>query len=215
MKVSLTTSEDLRVLTLSGKVIGKLISCYQFEPEEDKFQPPSCIFRWLDILSELNETFPDPYKDSCGRLEAFVGALVAGNEMLVVPGFPLRNVFMIWTTMTDPETNVPDGWRRLQDNRQGRTFDPLLTPAATLRRHALESLHRRSFVVTENGYLGVAPDDAQEGDIAALIAGSSTPICLRPENGHFRWVGAMYLHDVKPIKRGRLHSFLLTKFKIY
>jgi len=226
MCFSLTTSEDLRVLTVSGAVIGKLILDSQFQPEEDKFQPPSCIFRWLEILNNLNNTFPNPYNNSCGLMEAFVRALVAGNEILAPQTdppdmFPLRNVFNIWATMVDPETNVPDAWRRLQENRPGVTFDPLLTPAATLRRHALDCLHRRSFVITANGYIGLAPDDAREGDIAALIAGSSTPICLRPENGHFRWVGAMYLHDVmrgglaEHVMRRRQGASVLTKFEIH
>jgi hypothetical protein len=100
----------------------------------------------------------------------------------------------------------------------GLDWDPYLTPATIFRRHALQCLDRRSFVITRNGYIGLAPDDAREGDIAALIGGSSTPICLRPEHGHFRWIGAMYLHD---LMRGELVEKLtaanggaLTDFEI-
>jgi len=99
--------------------------------------------------------------------------------------------------MDAPGTNVPEGWRRLQDpDRRGRVFDPFLTPAAILRTHVLRALHRRSFVIVDNGYIGIAPDEAQETDIAVMLAGSSTPICLRPQGSHYKWVGAMYLHGL-------------------
>lgn len=114
--------------------------------------------------------------------------------------------------MTNPESCIPNSWRKLQETRSGHAFDPMLTPAATLRRHSLAALHRRSFVITVDGYVGLAPDEVCEGNIIALIGGSSTPVCLRPENGHFKWVGAMYLHGAM---RGDQTTSSSTKLEIH
>ena len=211
---SFITVDKLHILRLSGRAVGKLVLCNPFQPEEDKFQPSSCIMHWLDILSNVGTSLPNPYEKSYGRLEAFTRSLVTGNQMLAPsPELLLRNVFSIWSTMTDSETNIPEGWRLLQAERSRATaFDPQLSPAATYRRHALEALHRRSFVITENGYIGVAPDGSLEGDLAVLIEGYGVPICLRPQNDNFRWIGAMYLHDVTPVSQRHLS---LTMFEIH
>lgn len=43
--------------------------------------------------------------------------------------------------------------------------------------------------------MGLAPNSALEGDVVAIIGGSSTPICLRRDNDGWMWIGAVYLHD--------------------
>lgn len=201
IEFSLTTSDDLRTLTVAGAVISKILWVSKFEPEEHKFAPPSCISRWLEYLNNISQAVPDPYQSTCSLKEAFARSLVAGNPSLVpetdtFDSLLCWNFFSIWLAMTDPQYCIPNGCQRLQESRPGNVFDPMHTPAATFRRHSLAALHRRSFVITVGGHIGLAPDEACEGDVVALIGGSSTPVCMRPENGHFKWSGAAYLHGL-------------------
>ncbi|KAH7080543.1 heterokaryon incompatibility protein-domain-containing protein [Paraphoma chrysanthemicola] len=200
LPLSLSTSEDSRILRVTGLVIGELCFVSKFQNEEDQFKPPKCILNWLSKLGDLNPE--NPYLETCGLLEAFVRTLLAGNGPLgpVVSQQDtsgeviLRNVFLQWSTMTHPDSSMPSAWRDMQEGKRGLERDIYRSPPAIFRRHILESLHRRSFVVTTKGHVGLAPDEAEEGDLAVLLGGCSTPVCLRRENGWYRWVGAMYVH---------------------
>lgn len=199
LELSLSPSEDLRVLTLLGLVIGELHFVSPFENEDNQFQPPRCIMGWLDELEDRVPT--NPYSAACGLLEAFIRSLVAGHKSFVDEQdthgeAPLRHIFLTWTKMTSPDSPMPPTWRALQESTQWLEKDLYRTPPANLRRHVLQSLNRRSFVITDKGHVGVTPNEAQEGDLAVLLGGCSTPVCLRHENGHYRWIGAMYVHGV-------------------
>ncbi|KAH7095991.1 heterokaryon incompatibility protein-domain-containing protein [Paraphoma chrysanthemicola] len=200
LPISLSTSGDSRILRPTGLVIGKLRFVSKFQNEEDQFKPPECILNWLSKLGNLNPE--NPYLETCGLLEAFVRTLLAGNGPLgslvrqqdINGEVILRNVFLKWSTMTHPNSPMPSAWRDMQEGKRGLERDMYCSPPAILRRHILESLHRRSFVVTTEGHVGLAPDEAVEGDLAVILGGCSTPVCLRREGGWYRWVGAMYVY---------------------
>lgn len=64
----------------------------------------------------------------------------------------------------------------------------------------------RSFVFTERGYMGLAPDWCETGDVVAIMAGGTMPMVLRPvsqranqrEDGStvFELVGEAYIHGI-------------------
>ncbi len=60
----------------------------------------------------------------------------------------------------------------------------------------------RSFIVTENGLMGLVPGTTQVGDVVAVIAGARTPFVLRSLTGdgegreRFALVGEAYVHGV-------------------
>lgn len=83
VKFSMTVSEDLRVLTLSGLIMSEVSSLFMFQPENDKTEPPSCILKWKRAVEELGEQLPNPYLRSCERLEAFARCLIAGSDNFV------------------------------------------------------------------------------------------------------------------------------------
>jgi hypothetical protein len=57
---------------------------------------------------------------------------------------------------------------------------------------------RRRFVITERGYLGLAPDQARKGDVVAVLYGGELPMILRPldQIGEFQLVGESYVHGI-------------------
>jgi len=57
----------------------------------------------------------------------------------------------------------------------------------------------RSFIVTEEGAVGLAPGMTRVGDVVMVIAGANTPFVLRPlpeEMQRFALVGEAYVHGV-------------------
>jgi len=54
-------------------------------------------------------------------------------------------------------------------------------------------------MVTKGGSFGLAPTDAQIGDVLRIIGGCSVPVILRPLEGcktHFKLIGECYIHGL-------------------
>ena len=55
----------------------------------------------------------------------------------------------------------------------------------------------RRFLVTGNGFLGLAPPKTQEGDKIALVWGARTPTILRPrQDGKYLVIGSCYVQGM-------------------
>ncbi|KAH3943128.1 hypothetical protein HBI56_101120 [Parastagonospora nodorum] len=50
------------------------------------------------------------------------------------------------------------------------------------------------FRLKEN-YLGIGPEILEEGDIIVYFYGAEVPFALRPQDGHWRFVGECYMHE--------------------
>ncbi|KAK4442826.1 heterokaryon incompatibility protein-domain-containing protein [Podospora aff. communis PSN243] len=61
------------------------------------------------------------------------------------------------------------------------------------------TITNRSFIVTEDGSMGLAPGMTRVGDVVVIIAGANTPFVLRPvaeDTRRFQMVGEAYVHGV-------------------
>jgi hypothetical protein len=58
------------------------------------------------------------------------------------------------------------------------------------------SLVGRRFVTTNTGYLGLAVEAAEKGDIVAIILGCHFPVLLRAHEDHYRVIGECYIHGL-------------------
>ncbi|CZR69694.1 uncharacterized protein PAC_19594 [Phialocephala subalpina] len=68
---------------------------------------------------------------------------------------------------------------------------------ADLYRHYLDAAYnRRMFFTKDKFYLGLGPSIMQEGDLLCVLFGGATPLILRPEGEHYRFVGECYVHDL-------------------
>ena len=56
-------------------------------------------------------------------------------------------------------------------------------------------LRTRRFIITQEGFLGLAPTDSKRHDLIYLIPGCNVPIVLRPSSDYFLQIaGGCYLH---------------------
>ncbi|CZT10030.1 uncharacterized protein RCO7_03176 [Rhynchosporium graminicola] len=55
---------------------------------------------------------------------------------------------------------------------------------------------QRRMVVTEKGYIGIAPRLAKEGDCIVLVKGGRVPLILRPEEDQWELLGDCYVHGI-------------------
>jgi hypothetical protein len=46
------------------------------------------------------------------------------------------------------------------------------------------------------GNIGLVPTNAKVGDVVAVFTGGLIPIILRPESGHYTFVGDAYVHGI-------------------
>ena len=58
------------------------------------------------------------------------------------------------------------------------------------------NLRGRTLMITKNGYLGLAPSSAAQGDIIAVLLGCRSPMVLRPSGSLYQVVGACNIHDI-------------------
>lgn len=54
-----------------------------------------------------------------------------------------------------------------------------------------ECRHRRLFITTQ-GYIGLAPEAAREGDFVCVLLGGDVPFILRPSNSNYLLIGESY-----------------------
>jgi hypothetical protein len=54
-------------------------------------------------------------------------------------------------------------------------------------------MNRRRFFISSDGIVGLAPWDATEGDIIAVLLGCQQPVVLREVNGYYKLIGEAYV----------------------
>lgn len=54
----------------------------------------------------------------------------------------------------------------------------------------------RRLVFTSNGYIGLAPTEAETGDMVCVLFGGETPFILRPMDEHWLLIGDCYIHGI-------------------
>jgi hypothetical protein len=76
-------------------------------------------------------------------------------------------------------------------------------------RNVRANLHGRVFFKTREGFFGICPESAKDGDVVVVFPGVDAPLVLRPvmHQGHlsYRIVGASYVH-------GAMHAEVLLGF---
>lgn len=110
------------------------------------------------------------------------------------------------------EKNVSVQERDLREGKELRpSFNPILTSSESdeeVRKlvnmlksnefvtHLDQRTRERSFVMTDNGYMGLAPVGAQVGDEVAVLLGCPVPLVLRRREDKFQVVGDTYIYGL-------------------
>ena len=123
-----------------------------------------------------------------------------------------------------PRGTNPPGWYRRtcqksftrpieqQDRRRGRRGHvytdeeihlAMINSKGRINRPALQFLRRvqattwnRRFMVTRGKRFGIAPPNAEIGDLLCLLWGCSVPVVLRKRGEYFELIGDCYIHDI-------------------
>jgi hypothetical protein len=157
----------------------------------------------------------NPYQDEDGLRTAFWHTLVAGqsaagdlslNNCAAVLDIPIisfgRNTMSVqcfhFEGFRAHNRHLKVGGRQFED------FFPLVETSGEPPSHELvqDIMHRVSvlmaghkFLITGNGYLGLAPNTSKKGDIIAVLFGCTTPMVLRPTaDKRYEVVGEAYVH---------------------
>jgi len=68
--------------------------------------------------------------------------------------------------------------------------------SAVFLEHMSLSCINRSFLISEKGYLGLAPKAAKIGDLICVLLGCDKPLIIRKESNHYILVGDSYIYGV-------------------
>jgi hypothetical protein len=102
---------------------------------------------------------------------------------------------------------------------QGSTlvwFDPHGRNEERYAELAQKTLQGRSFFLSAKGYVGIGPDDMEEGDVVAILYGARTPFVLRQTQDQSAWslLGDCYVHGIMGGEALNMKRRADRKFKI-
>jgi hypothetical protein len=91
-----------------------------------------------------------------------------------------------------------NAWKRHRNARKYALFDKLQQDVQRGKfSDNLRFTMSRAFMITERGYMGLAPAQTQPGDIVCVLRGGTVPYVLRPmEDGCFQLVGECYVQGI-------------------
>jgi hypothetical protein len=140
-------------------------ACRQWEADVSKLPPDA-----------------DPYRETCGRREAFWRTLIADRDYY-------------WRGPPPAEWDFSgrfEAWMCGRDDSACReAYTRPFSDAAIVR-----CLYR-SFIVTERGYLGLGRNSTQRGDTVCVLRGGNVPFILRKkDDGYYELVGEAYVHGI-------------------
>lgn len=62
----------------------------------------------------------------------------------------------------------------------------------------MNEIHSRRLFLSDKGYVGLAPDDAQTGDVVCILFGALVPFVLREKVGRrqYQLIGEAYVYGI-------------------
>lgn len=86
----------------------------------------------------------------------------------------------------------------------------------TYEESAKRAMAGRRFFITEEGYVGFAPKEAEVNDVAVVLLGHRVPCVLRPKASpwSFDFVGECYVFGRKPSRGSEAHTCFETAGQI-
>ncbi|KAK5692396.1 hypothetical protein LTR97_010704 [Elasticomyces elasticus] len=174
--------------------------------------PPPVLHEWLQHIQN-NPNCVHRYGDASSLLAGFYLSLTAGTYLssgsMSYTGLG-RTPKTSWHYVSSAVKQSAEAWfaaTELQGRKLNSDNDKVWKAefmvnfrASKLFRHcAVQHLRDRAFIVTKEGFIGIAPNDACAGDVIALVLGAGTPVVLRPSEGivgEYEWVGAAWVAGI-------------------
>lgn len=203
-----------RVLVINGYEFDTIESLAGKETIDRTLQENRPV--WEALISNLPEFYPyvgrapdDEEDDSVPLREAFWRTMI-GDGVHTSTGFvtpapeEYGRYYEILNVMLDYSTKIPDldarmryrvtnGLVTIDDLRQCANIEPMVMPLVG------EVALPRRLCVTYDGFLGLMPAAAQEGDIIYILKGSAVPFVLRPvpdDESMFEIIGECFVYGI-------------------
>lgn len=205
-------SDDLKTLTVTGMVFDTvraadmagetytvdysdiLVAGTPVDPSEEWDRTHQLERRWRNMA--FMDGVPNPYTSlPGGKAEALLRTLMAnqvravGGDFAEITGAFIQKVDHFFTS--EPE---------LTKKKRVTNFDydiDIMLAYNVFSAQLMRCASWRSFVVTERGFLGLAPRDVRSGDVVCVVRGSQKPLILRPlPHGRYQLVGECYVHGI-------------------
>ena len=192
--VEFAVSSDMEVLKLRALCTDRIAYAHTALPEGDL---PLADRSFVDALTSLRGAFFDACRT--WKIQAFCRP---SNPYSAAIG--LADLMLLTLTFDAVEDRSDAGFR-CSDAAQWRRAAPGCTEALPgtmywrpedLHHSVVERCVLRSLIVTEKGYLGVAPCRTQPGDLVCISPNARHPIILRDEGDHCHWVGGAYVYGL-------------------
>ncbi|KAN0091804.1 hypothetical protein V8E51_017651 [Hyaloscypha variabilis] len=79
----------------------------------------------------------------------------------------------------------------------------------------LQEYRHRKLFTTVQGYMGLAPSTAREGDLVCVLLGGDVPFILRPSKSNYSLIGESYVHGIMDGERSQdVNAFEFEDFDI-
>ena len=221
-KAFVITLQNPNIIGLSGLFIDTIEECGQIDQSPEITEGFVGAFRFAVglRLKYLNWKYVAllhtwrPYPNGKPREEAFWRTLIAGHPLDPQPSWvAIRNQYRAWSrnffSYAILRAWLPDillvpllylrvilsGLRTVfalccflpcyNRNHKSEAFQALLT-----------CLSKRVIIRTGKGYIGLAPENTQTGDMIVLLEGGKLPFILRQTGSHWSIVGDSYIYGI-------------------
>jgi hypothetical protein len=176
-------------LALKGKLISRIAKLDESMIEFRETGLPQMCIQWLKNVEQLEGRYPNRDEK---YLDAFSRTLIADQDVCTSwtnhrADREIRSTF--GTVFRDPDFQgrVAEGFRAGLASESKKRISTYL--------HMLEKMcSNRRFFVAANGCIGLAPLEAQVGDMICVLFGAEVPYILRGKDGRVEYIGDAYFH---------------------
>jgi hypothetical protein len=151
------------------------------------------VSKWAEILSHvLNPSSACAYVDD-RRLMACAATLAAGMFSGPLAEFESRATAFLFPYLSAIKTQIDHSHIQALEDKAAHGEPQLCEIEMSA------PLINRRFIVTQNGYYGLAPPTAKEGDSCCVIFGARTPFIVRPIAdlpSYYKFIGEAYVHGM-------------------
>jgi hypothetical protein len=159
-------------------------------------------------IMHQSKSLNNPYHDENGIKDALWRSLVGNRDLSGGPAPDSYKCLLNCRPLIDAPLSYDHFFMKQNAGFMvsGKRFDYYFPRSSTLLddtgilEHALDRMQRfaqfRRLMRTSNGFVGLAPDLTQKGDIVSIILGCSCPILLRPHGEHYKVVSSAYVHGI-------------------
>jgi hypothetical protein len=181
-------------LVLSGKHVSRIVTVGPPAMGGSGPGVPPATAQWFDSIRDLSEKSYPSTKTGETYLDAFSVTLIADRDHYTSETERRASRQIRYTLAT-----------LLRDRKSGGDMNGVFsmdwskipTKGLTIYSNTVwDVCQERRFLMTEDGYMGLAPSEAEVDDEICLLFGGEVPYVVRRVDQHHRFIGDCYVHGI-------------------